>query len=195
MRYNIVLLISAAFLLFSCNGEAGDMEGSDSTYASTTTRDTLPRENSEMATVSADTLAGDIKNFIHQAATNGMLEVKMAQLAIKNASNDAVRNLAKTIADQHIQLNNKLKDIAGSKNIALPGDDSLPMQDMNDLTGKTGTAFDSTYLRWVIREHQRDIEELKRSSAYSNDDEIKQFAAVAIPMMQQHLDAAVAIKF
>lgn len=184
-------------ILFACNGNGTEsMPDSDSTYTSTTLTDTTPADNTDMATLANDDISKSAITFIHQAGMSGNMEITMAQNAMEKASSDEVKNLAKTIADQHTELNNKLKDIAKSKNINFPVGVTSTLQDeMTEMTSKKGSDFDRAYLQWVIKEHQKDIDDFKRASAESKDEQVSQFASTAVPILQQHLDAAKAIKF
>jgi len=59
-------------------------------------------------------------HFVKEAAQDNMLEVKLAELAEQRATNDQIKQLAKKIREDHTQANQKLQQIAQSKNIEWP---------------------------------------------------------------------------
>lgn len=191
----VVLILSSVIGMTSCDGGDPTRQGGDSTYASTATVDTTLPEQPQMATVSIDTVGTTGVTFLHQAATSAQMMVNVAQIALKDAASNEVKNLAKTVSDKNSQLINKLQDLAKAKNMDFPLGVSAALQDeMDEMTKKQGTDFDQSFVHWVIEESQRDIEDFEKAIRGLDDEEFKQYASIAVPILVQQKDAAVSLK-
>ena len=58
--------------------------------------------------------------FMTSAASDGMAEVAMGQLALEKSSQASVKQLAQRIVDDHTMANDKLRALAQAKRVALP---------------------------------------------------------------------------
>jgi predicted outer membrane protein len=59
------------------------------------------------------------QQFIRKAALGGHMEVEMGQLAQQKGQSSEVKNLGATLVRDHTQANQKLEQLASSKNITL----------------------------------------------------------------------------
>ena len=71
------------------------------------------------AKASAGQTMADTK-FMKEAAQGGMAEVALGQLAVEKASNADVKKFGQRMVDDHSKANDKLKQLASQKNVALP---------------------------------------------------------------------------
>jgi putative membrane protein len=139
----------------------------------------------------AQSLSTADRTFVTKAAEGGKAEVELAALAQQKASSDAVKSLAKRIADDHQQANRDLETIAGQKNISLP--DSLNAEHAalkSKLEAASGAAFDQQYVAAMIKDHKKDIGEFQHAAAHAADADIKAFASKTLPTLQEHLRQA-----
>jgi putative membrane protein len=51
-------------------------------------------------------------------------------------------------------------------------------------------AFDSAYIRLMVQDHKKDVQEFWKQSASGSDAELKQFATSTLPILQKHLQDA-----
>src|SRR5690606_19489725 len=97
-------------------------------------------------------------DFAVRAAAGGLLEVQLGELAVKNASDQAVKDFGQMMVDDHGKANEELKALAKQKDIVLPTAPSREsMDDMRDLNEKTGHDFDKEYIHHMVEEHEADI--------------------------------------
>ena len=135
------------------------------------------------------------KDFVADAATGGMMEVELGNVAQQKAKSQHVKDFGKMMVDDHTQANNNLKDIASKKNIDVPAtitDDQK--KDMDKLSKKSGADFDKAYVNMMVDDHKKDIDAFKKATGDVGDNDIKNFATTTLPTLQKHLDSIQAIK-
>ena len=148
------------------------------------------RPQSAKATA-AQSLSSVDRTFVTKTAEGGKAEVELAQLAQQKASSDAVKALAKRLADDHQQANRELETIAGQKNVSLP--ESLSPEHAalkSRLEAASGAEFDQQYVAAMIKDHKKDIAEFERTASHAADPDIKAFASKTLPTLQEHLRQA-----
>jgi putative membrane protein len=148
----------------------------------------------DTAVMSSDS-ASDTQNedteFMTEAASGGMMEVELGQLASNKAMSADVKKFAKMMVDDHTKANNELKSLAAQKGITLPAMIMEKHQKMvNDLTAKTGKDFDKEYMNRMVDDHKEDIDAFEKAAEKGNDADLKAFAAKTIPTLKQHLEMA-----
>ncbi|HEX5169096.1 MAG TPA: DUF4142 domain-containing protein [Cyclobacteriaceae bacterium] len=129
--------------------------------------------------------------FAVAAVEGGMMEVQLADIALKNTKSSQVKEFAQTILDDHGKANEELKLLAEKKDIILP----ISLNEKNkekviELAQKKGNEFDKAYCNFMIDDHKADIEEFKKEAENGNDTEIKTWAAGRIQSLQSHLATA-----
>jgi predicted outer membrane protein len=129
----------------------------------------------------------DSKQFAMKAAEGGMLEVKLAQLAQQKSQSQEVKQLAQKIEQDHTQANQQLMQVAKQKNIDLPtdlkGENQETYQAFQQLEGKD---FDNAFLLHNVKDHLKDIMMFQKEAQNGTDQDIKQWATMTLPKLQQH---------
>jgi putative membrane protein len=127
-------------------------------------------------------------SFYKKAAEGGMAEVELGKLAQEKSSNPSVKEFGSMMVSDHSAANEKLKTIAASKNIKLPASPSVgQMATKTKLQVLTGDAFDKSYIKGMIEDHEEDIKEFRREATSGQDAEAKAYAAATLPTLQTHL--------
>jgi putative membrane protein len=126
--------------------------------------------------------------FAVAAADGGLLEVRLGELAVSQASAASVKKFGQSMIDDHSKANEELKALAAKKNIALPTSLSEKNQKKYDeLSGKSGAEFDKAYASFMVDDHKEDIEEFKKEAEKGNDADVKAWASGKIPVLEHHL--------
>jgi len=129
--------------------------------------------------------------FAMHAASGGMAEVKLGELAEKNGSSEAVKNFGKRMVEDHSKANDQLKDVAAKNNITLPTTmNSSDRATYNRLSKLSGTQFDKAYMKDMVVDHEKDISEFKREASAGKNEEVKTFASDTLPTLESHLKEA-----
>jgi putative membrane protein len=137
-------------------------------------------------------LARGDRKFIDDAASSGMFEVQVAQLAASKASDPDVKSFAGMLVDQHTAAIKELVKIANARGVELPAAPSRALRrDIEKLGKKNGEEFDRDFVRDVgIKAHERDIKLFQKASKGVKDPELKAFVDKTLPHLQEHLAAA-----
>jgi len=106
-----------------------------------------------------------------------------------------VKDFGNMLVKDHTAANNELKSMAMSNSIDV-GTSMMPdhKSDMDKLMNKQGADFDKAYMDMMVKDHKKDINEFKKASTSLNNDSYKAFAAKTLPVLQKHLDSAMAIQ-
>jgi len=135
------------------------------------------------------------QHFIMKAAQGGMAEVELGNLALQNASSQAVKDFGQKMVDDHSKANNELKDLAGRKNVTLPGAiDAKDKATKDRLAQLHGAAFDRAYMRDMVMDHKKDIAEFQKEATSGMDPDVKNWASTTLPTLQHHLQMAQSTK-
>jgi putative membrane protein len=170
----------ALFLGYGCNTEK-----------KTDTVETAEETNE----AAADTMGGAMEDqmeegseFVVQAASGGMMEVELGQLAEKNASDAEVKAFGKRMVADHSKANEELKSLAAAKNITLP---TAPGEDhqkhITEMSNLKGAEFDKHYVDMMEKDHQKDINLFEEATKDNElDADLKAFAQKTLPTLKEH---------
>jgi putative membrane protein len=192
------ILFTGSCFFFACNGNNSNTDTTTSSKDTTSSmaNDTLgtkmdtSKNNAGTAMIDEKTI-----NFTSGAATGGMMEVELGNMAAQKASNQSVKDFGKMMVDDHTKANDNLKNIASQKNIDLPASiTSDQRKEIDALSKKSGAAFDKAYVNMMVDDHKKVIGDFKKAEGDVSDNDIKNFITNTLPVLQKHLDAIQAIK-
>lgn len=139
-----------------------------------------------MATLSA----GDRK-FVEAAARGGEAEVQLGKLAAQRAESPAVKQFGQRMVDDHSKADEKLQQVASSKDITLPSDmDAATRLEYDKLQKLTGSQFDREYMKTMVSDHRKDVQAFQKERRSARDNDVKAFAAATLPTVEEHLKLA-----
>jgi putative membrane protein len=143
--------------------------------------------NSTMNETPTSTEAND---FMLTAASGGMLEVTLGQMAQEKASNADVKAFGQKMVTDHTKANAELKALAASKNVTLP---VKPLDEhqkhIDAMKGMSGTDFDKHYMSMMVEDHQKDVAEFEKATNFQDAD-VKAFASKTLPVLKAHHELA-----
>lgn len=129
--------------------------------------------------------------FMVEAASGGMMEVELANLALQKGTSTQVKEFARMMIKDHKKANEELKALAASKNIVLPTAlIDKHQRVVNDLKDKSVKTFDAKYMNAMLDDHKKDVKEFEEASKDAADPDIRAFAAKTLPVLQEHLRMA-----
>jgi putative membrane protein len=129
--------------------------------------------------------------FVTKVAKGGMAEVELGKLAAEKASTDAVKKFGQRMVDDHGKANDELKTLAQSKNITLPSEIGPEEKALRDrLVKLSGPAFDQAYMKAMVSDHVKDVNEFRMESKSGKDPDVKAWAAKTLPTLEEHLKMA-----
>lgn len=132
--------------------------------------------------------------FIDAAGTLGLEEVKFAQLAETKAADPAVRRFATKMSADHGMVGEQLATLAQSKAITPPSNMDAGHETLyRQLQSMSGPAFDRAYMNGQMQDVTMLIEAFQSEADSGKDPQVRIFAQQYLPMMQQHLQMALAL--
>lgn len=138
--------------------------------------------------LTAQSMTPKDSQFAMDAAQAGMLEIKLAELAVTNANADNVKKHAQMIVNDHTKANIQLQNISEAKNLTWPTRLTTDGQKAYyDMSLKKGADFDKAYSKMMLEEHEKAILLFKGESQSGSDKEIRDFASVTLPILDHHL--------
>src|SRR5688500_7323373 len=186
-------VVLAALAVVGCEGEDVGTSSTNTGNSNTSSADrsqSAPRSdtgaNSSRTTDQQGQL--DAQTFVKMAASSGMYEVESSRLALQNASDDHIKQMAQKMIDDHTKANDELKQIAQSKNITVPTEmTDQHRQQLEALQKAQGTNLASMYHQQQLAAHQEAVSLFEKASQQLSDNELKAFAAKTLPTLQEHL--------
>jgi putative membrane protein len=134
-------------------------------------------------------------DFAVQAASGGLMEVTLGELATKNGSSEEVRKFGQDMIDDHSKANFELKELAAKKGISLPGVPNVDHQkEIDKLRDQNGDGFDNDYINLMVKDHKKDIEAFEKEAANGTDPDMRAWAAGKLPSLRHHLGMAEGIQ-
>ena len=111
-----------------------------------------------------------MQQFIDEAASDGMMEVQLAQIVLEKGANQQVKELAQMIKNDHQEANNRLLEIARNNNLTLP-DVLLPQhqQKVEHLSNLSSPQLSREYLNMMVEGHQKVIRKFKNAAGMALD--------------------------
>jgi len=141
----------------------------------------------------ADPATAD-RDFYAKATAGGMAEVETGALAQVKGNSPWVREFGEMMVRDHTKANDKLKQIAGRKNVKLPTEpDEKHQAKKQELEAASGAAFDRAYMQAQVADHEATESLLKQQIESGTDAEAKAWAREALPTVTAHLKRARAL--
>lgn len=133
----------------------------------------------------------DDRTFVEKAAQDGMLEVKLGQLATQKAANPDVKKFGQKMVTDHGKANEELKKIATKFNIEVPRDlDEKHKEKLKKFSQLEGKEFDQEYMKEMVKDHMEGIKLFEQQASDGKNTELKQFASKSLPILREHLNLA-----
>lgn len=181
-RFLLLAMAASVISIIACNsGNTSNKE--DSVDSARASNDSAPSTNTNAS------------NFMTKAASGGMLEVQLGQMAQQKGVNQRVKDFGLMMIRDHSKNNEEMKQIAQQKGLTLPqtlSDDNQKMVDK--LSKEQGNDFDKAYVDMMEKDHKEDIDEYNKAVNNIGDPMIKAYAKNTIPALQMHLDSVQALK-
>jgi len=209
-RFNHVLitLFAASCLAIACQPKTETEPPPDTTMpaADDSSQEPMPTETpteAEEATEPEATptpeapkeLAAADKTFVEDAAAGGMFEVQLGQFVVGKAKKQAIKDFAQKMVDEHGKANEELKGLAATKNVQLPTEMKQEHKDiMAKMEKLTGSKLEKEYAKVMVDDHTKDVQAFKDYSQSGTDPEVKDWAGKMVPILEEHLAHAQALK-
>jgi putative membrane protein len=127
-------------------------------------------------------------DFFKHAAEAGIAEVEAGKLAQDKGNSPSVKDFGAMMVQDHTAANDKLKSLALSENVELPGNSGVKnMAAKAKLEVLTGDSFDKSYIKSQVAAHRQAVALFRKEAASGQDAQAKAFAAATLPTLKSHL--------
>lgn len=127
--------------------------------------------------------------FAKCAAQDGLMKVKLAELALDKSKSADIKRHAQHMLDDHGQANKELKALAAKKNMTLPASLTEKQQKCYDKMAQIEPAkFDRKYANQMKCDHRKAISLFKKQAKKGEDAELTSWASAKVPTLEHHLD-------
>ena len=136
----------------------------------------------------------DIK-FADAVARSGLAQVELGRLASEKGASVIVKSFGALMVTDYTRTNAELQSIAARESMTFPT--SYAGRDLAlrvKLQNLTGTKFDQTYVRGMVKDYDESIKEYRREAEHGQDPRLKESAAQLLPVLRSHLEKAKAAK-
>lgn len=131
------------------------------------------------------------QKFAMNAAEGSLMEIQAGQLAVKNASSQAVKDFGQRMVTDHTKASQQLTQVASQKGMTLPKELSADHRQHRDQLSKaTGAQFDRLYMSHMVKAHEKDVKEFEKQAQKGDDAALRAFAEQNLPILRQHLELA-----
>lgn len=132
------------------------------------------------------------QDFVAQAASSGMFEIRSSELAVQRAD-DATKPFAQQMITDHQKASAELKQLVdgGRVEAPLPAQMLAPdQQKIENLEPLQGAEFTARYHTEQVDAHQTAVDLFQRYADGGENPELKAWAAKTLPVLQHHLEMA-----
>lgn len=138
----------------------------------------------------AKSTGADTVSFAQEAASGGLMEVRLGEIATRSGSSELVRAFGQRMVNDHSKANQELKAEAQRLGLALPAElNKAHAASVEKLQKLSGTELDRAYIDMMVEDHEADVKSFRKESERSGSP-LQGFAARTLPTLEQHLDQA-----
>jgi putative membrane protein len=144
--------------------------------------------------ISKPTARADVaadSGLIGQAILANQQEMRLGTLAQQKAASPAVKQFGQRMVTDHTTMGKQWSALAAQNGLPLkPSPDPTQTEQTTQLQSLSGAEFDRVYMTAMIQMHQRMASDLQNEASSARSAEVRQLAANALPIVQQHLTLA-----
>jgi len=131
------------------------------------------------------------QEFLAKAITTDMAEVKLGELALKQASSDDVKRFARKMVDDHSKHRDMLLERAKSSKLAVTDALDREHQEKRDRLAKLdGKEFDREYMKCMVEGHEKALKMYQTWSKKIDDKDLSSMVERTIPTLKEHHEQA-----
>lgn len=143
---------------------------------------------------SKDTLVEKDVKFVKTAASDGMGELKVAELGVKKAENADVKAFAEMLVKDHTANNMELKALAEKKGVDVSSIvEEKIVNKVKDLEKQSGPGFDEAFLKFMEKDHKDCIDKFEDGQKNVRDGDVKAYIDKTLPVLRAHHDKVKAL--
>jgi putative membrane protein len=132
--------------------------------------------------------------FLQRAAEAQQLEIALAQLALKKAGNERVKELGARIIQDEQKASQEIRALAVKEGIKLRGElGEKTREKQKKFSHYAGMQFDYAYVAYLLQDQSMEVGALEQHAEMLKDPDVKKWATTTLPILKAHLDKAHAV--
>jgi len=140
--------------------------------------------------LAAPAYATSSRAFVTNAIKGDNSEIMLGQMATQQGSSQGVKDFGQTLVTDHTQAKQQMTSVADQIGVTPPnGPADEAKQEQQKLQGMQGPAFDREFVRYMVKDHKKDIAKFRRE-AHSDHGPAAKMAAQQLPVLEKHLRIA-----
>lgn len=125
--------------------------------------------------------------YLQKSAQGTMSEVKLGEMAQKQAADDRVKQFGKRMVDDHGKDLQNIRQLASQKHVNLPDAPNKEQSKEADKLAKlSGADFDKEYVKYEMKDHKDDVKENGKTMKKALDPDVKNFASAEYKTVSAH---------
>jgi putative membrane protein len=137
---------------------------------------------------------GEVVDFLLTATDARLMNIEEGTMASTNGGSKEIKEYAGKLVNDQLTMLGYIKKMALLRGLILPDRVSEEKREGCDkLAELSGKRFDRKFSKMMIKDRKQDLE-LFQKAVNSSDDEVRKFAELYIPVLQDHLRRARALK-
>jgi putative membrane protein len=132
------------------------------------------------------------KQFLDRMAKDSEGEVQVAKMVESKTSNQQVKDFTQKLISDHEQLDQQMQSTMSQLGISMPQNAMTPSEKQlkTRLQSLSGAQFDQAFVAAQVKDHQKDVREVKQHLQSASNPQVKGLLQSALPVLQQHLQMA-----
>ena len=136
----------------------------------------------------------DKANFVVNAVSGNIAEVKLAQLATEKSNDNEIKEIAKMLESDHSAALSDLPSLASTKANSNPTDEPDKTKELiKDLSDDQPADFNKAWVKELMDKHEKTINDYEKALNDLKDDDIKAWINKVLPKIRTHHDRLMAI--
>lgn len=129
------------------------------------------------------------QDFVAAAASSDMFEIQSSQLALEKSQNDAVREFAQMMIEDHTTASEELKAAAEQDGVTVPTEmDEKHKALLEQVNSASAESFDAAYVTAQQAAHEEGLALMTSFAESGQEAALKAHAAKTAPVIQAHLE-------
>jgi putative membrane protein len=125
--------------------------------------------------------------YLQKSAQGTMSEVKMGEMAQKQAADERVKQFGKRMVDDHGKDLQTIRQLASQKHVTLSDAPNKEQSKEADKLAKlSGANFDKEYVKYEMKDHKDDVKENGKTMKEARDPDVKNFASAEYKTVSAH---------
>jgi len=183
MKFRLIATTAIALALSACGGTAEEETAG--------TQEAVTAPESEATEMTADTSTP--QGFVDAASASDMFEIESARVAQEKTQDQAVRDYAQMMIDDHTTSTQNLEQAAGQAEGGVNVSPRLmPAQEqqLTELRGATAEEFDALYKQQQVAAHEQALNLMQTYSQSGTAEPLQTHATQTAPIIERHLGMA-----